>query len=140
MTRSLCRLLQVLIAISAGPCLAGGTLDSKELEPLIRQQPTVREALLSSLVLSNSAYAELRLGSHFIHLGGARVGPYTIKATLKESHKEVEVILCTKARFLDDQGSELLEDKRMQATRIDEKLIIVILKEPSTIFASPECP
>lgn len=95
---------------------------------------------MSSLVLSDSAFAEIRLGSHFIYLGGARVGPYTIRATLKQSQREVEIVLCTKARFLDDQGSELPGDKRMQATRIDEKLIIVMLKEPSTTLTSSECP
>lgn len=95
---------------------------------------------MSSLVLSDSAFAEIRPGPHFVHLGGARVGPYTIRATLKQSRREVEVILCTKARFLDEQGFELLEDRRMQATRIEEKLMTVMLKEPSTSPASPECP
>jgi len=133
-------LLLVPVAFSAAPCLAGGTLGTEELKLLMLQQPIVHNALMSSLDLAESAFAEARLGSHFVHLGGARVGPYTIKATLKQSREEIEVILCTKARFLGRDGSELPEDRLESAERIAEKLVAVMLREPSATFAGPECP
>jgi len=138
MKRSRIGLLFLLSTIAGGPCLAGGTLGTDELKPLMQQQPDVYEALSSSLRLADSAFAETRLGPRFKHLGGARAGPYTIKAALKQSRKEVDVVLCTKVRYLDRDGSELPQGKAEEAARIDEKLSAVMLREPSS--SRPECP
>lgn len=132
--------LLLSLALSASPGLAGGTLGTEELRPLLQQQPGVHEALTSSMNLAETAYAEVRLGSHFAHLGGARVGPYTIKATVRQSRKDIEVVLCTKARFLSRDGAELPTPGAENATRIDERLVTVILREPSTSAAGPGCP
>lgn len=140
MKREIFRLLQVLLAISASQCFAGGTMNAEELKQLIGQKPAIGEALAYSFELSDSAYAEIRLGSHFKYLGGARVGPYTIQATLKTSHKRIFVILCTKARFLDDRGVELQPGKEEYAQGIDEKLISVVLVEPPAVSAGLVCP
>lgn len=134
------RFLLLSLALSASPVVAGGTLGTDELGSLLQQQPGVHEALTSSLNLAETAYAEVRLGSHFVHLGGARVGPYTIKATLKQSLKDIEVILCTKARFLGHDGSELSAPGSENAARIDEQLVTVMLREPAASAAKPGCP
>lgn len=140
MKREIFRLIQVLMAISASQCFAGGTMNTEELKQLIAQKPAIGETLAYSFELSDSAYAEIRLGSHFTHLGGARVGPYTIQAALKPSHKRIVVILCTKARLLDEQGVELQPGKEEYARRIDEKLVSVVLVEPPAVSAELVCP
>ncbi len=134
------RFLSLFLAFWVSPTLAGGTLDTNELRPLLQQQSGVYEALTSSLNLAETAYAEVRLGSYFLHLGGARVGPYTIKATLKQSRKDIEVVLCTRARFLAHDGSELPSPGSENAARIDERLVAVMLRETSTSAARPGCP
>jgi len=89
--------------------------------------------------LSDSAFAETRLGSHFVHLGGARVGPYTIRATAPDDH-EVDVVLCTTYRFLDEHGHVLPEGKMESATRIDERLEAVLLQDIQEEQGRPKCP
>ncbi len=134
------RCLLLSLALSASPSLAGGTLDTGELRSLLQQQPGVHEALTSSLNLAETAHAEVRLGSHYVHLGGARVGPYTIKATLKQSRKDIEVVLCTQARFFSRDGAELPATGFENAARIEERLIAVVLGDPSPGNTRPGCP
>ena len=131
-------LLPVVTGAVAGPCFAGATLGTNELEILLRQQPAVHEALESSIKLSETAYAETRLGPHFAHLGGARVGPYTVRGMLKQSHKEIELVLCTEADFIDAGGAKLTEAVFENAVRVEERLTAVVLRERSD--PRPACP
>lgn len=133
------RCLLLSLAISASPSLAGGTLDTGELRSLLQQQPEVLEALTSALNLAETAHAEARLGSHYVHLGGTRVGPYTIKATLKQSRKDIEVVLCAQARFFSRDGAELPAPGSANAVRIEERLIAVLLRAPSPASAGHGC-
>jgi hypothetical protein len=120
--------------------MAGGTLGTDELEQLMSQKSEIRDFLRSSLQLSDSAYGEVRLGSHFKNLGGARIGPYTISAKSIKDGKPLLVVLCTKARFLDRKGRELSESRMTFATSIDEKLIAVMLLQKNEIESRPPCP
>ena len=86
-------------ATTARLCNAGGTLSSAEIVPLLQQQPAVYEALLDGFTLRDSAFAENRLAYYFDNLGGARLGPYEIEATSKNSQKKMTVVICTKATF-----------------------------------------
>ncbi|MGZ5199168.1 MAG: hypothetical protein ACXWC4_05295 [Telluria sp.] len=119
--------------------IAGGTLGTNELSSLMAQMPEVRDFLRSSLRLSDSAYAEIRLGSDFIHLSGARMGPYSIDAKSQKSGKSLVVVLCTKARFLDSNGRELPETRMNQAVSIDEKLTGVMLRQEGDTEVWPPC-
>lgn len=121
-------------------CKAGGTLGTEELDGLISQKPEIRDFLRSSVRLSNSAYAEVRLGSHFKHLGGARMGPYTIGAKSLKEYRPFLVVLCTKSRFLDRKGNALPEDRMTEATSMDEKLTAVMLRQENEIESRPACP
>jgi hypothetical protein len=117
--------------------MAGGTLSTAELGPLMGQMPEVRDFLRSSLRLSDSAYAEVRLGPDFINLSGARMGPYTIDA--KSDGAALVVVLCTKARFLDSKGHELPATRINQAASIAEKLTGVMLRQEGDVAAPPPC-
>jgi hypothetical protein len=125
------RLNKILLVALIVPKLsvAGGTLSTVELGPLMGQMPDVRDFLRSSLRLSDSAFAEVRLGPDFINLSGARLGPYTIDAKSEKDGKPLVVVLCTKARFLDNKGHELPETRINQAASIEEKLIGVMLRQ-----------
>lgn len=129
--RHIGHLLFAASTLIAAECVAGGTLGTEDLENLLRQQPTAYEALKSTIILSDSAYAKTRLGPQIKALGGARVGPYIIEGTLKQSHKKIDVVLCTRAEFLSSNGKPLPLDRIEEAVRIDETLTSIVLREPS---------
>lgn len=119
--------------------IAGGTLGTDELRLLMGQMPEVRDFLRSSLRLSDSAFAEVRLGPDFINLSGARMGPYTIDAKSEKDGKPLVVVLCTRARFLDSKGRELPETRIYQAASIEETLTGVMLRQEGQGTARPLC-
>jgi hypothetical protein len=136
------RLKRIFIAALIVPklCVAGGTLGTDELGLLISQMPVVRDLLSSSVRLSDSAFAEVRLGPHFKNLSGARMGPYTIQATSKKDGSALIVVLCTKTRFLSSTGQELPEARIEEAASIEEKLTGVMLRqEGSAADGRPPC-
>lgn len=121
-------------------CIAGGTLETTGLNRLIGQMPAVRDLLSSSVHLADSAYAEVRLGPHFKSLAGARIGPYTVRATSKRDGRALLVVLCTKARFLNRAGQQLPEAQIEQAVSIDEKLTgVMLLQESNASADQPPC-
>jgi hypothetical protein len=123
-------------------CLAGGSISTSEIDHLLKQQPLVRESLLKTFVLSESAYAETRLGSHFKHIGGARLGPYTIGATPidPKAAPQSEITVCTAYRFFNSAGEEInpQSDEVFEATEVREKLIA--LMSLSVGAKHPQCP
>jgi hypothetical protein len=136
--RVTCVLLACLVFPSSST--AGGTVGLAEIEPLLRQRPALRDFLTSSLELDNTVMAAVRLGSHFEHLGGARVGPYLLQGKPKGSKKgePLEVVLCTQSRFLDAAGKVAADETK--AARVDEQLTVVMLRETHSVPAIPGCP
>ncbi len=122
-----------------GVCLGGGTVSPSEIDSLLRQKPSVRNFLMSSLDMDDTVMAALRFGHH-TKLGGARMGPYMIQARPKASKDALplEVVLCTDARFFDASG-QVTEDE-INAVRLEEKLTVVILRELNRLPAIPNCP
>jgi hypothetical protein len=98
------------------------------------------KALRSSLEFPATAWAEVRLGSHFKALGGARMGFYSFKARVRNSNREVEVVLCTTGRFLNLKGEELPESQVFEAARLEEHLVTLLLRDVSTTRGTPSCP
>jgi hypothetical protein len=130
----------ILVALMLpGLSRAGGTLGTNELEVLMKQMPGVRDFLRSSLRFSDSAYAEGRLGPHFINLSGARTGPYTINATSVKDGAPIVIVLCTSTKFLDSKGRQLPETRITQAISIEEKLTGVMLRQGGDDTAQPPC-
>jgi hypothetical protein len=119
--------------------IAGGTLSTSELHPLMEQMPAVRDFLRSSLHLSESAYAEVRLGPEFRNLTGARMGPYMIDAKTTKDGTPLVVVLCTSVQFLDSKGRKLPDARIIQATSIEEKLTGVMLRQQGDDTAQPPC-
>jgi hypothetical protein len=119
---------------------AGGTVGLHDVDPLLRQRPALRDFLISSLDLESTVMAAVRLGPHFEHLGGARVGPYMLEGRPKGSKggDPLEIVLCTHVRFLDAAGKVPLDETK--ATRIDEQLAVVMIRESHSRPAVPSCP
>lgn len=136
-----CRSL-VALALWAMPysTYAGGTIDLHELDFLFSEQPEATRAMRSALEFPAVAWAEVRLGSHFKALGGARMGPYSFKARVRSSNSEVEVVLCTSGRFLNSKGEELPESQMFEAVRLEEHLVTLLLRDVSTTQGRPSCP
>ncbi|MDR7331001.1 hypothetical protein [Roseateles asaccharophilus] len=127
-----------LLAAAYLPAIAGGTLETKGLAPLFRQQPTQMADVRAAYELSDSAFAEARLGTHFTHLGGTRIGPYSVRLHRHERQepRERELLICTKVSYLDRQGRELLGDAAFEAVHVKE---IVTTMQVQDIGAPRRC-
>lgn len=88
-------------------CWAGGTLDESELMPLLSQKPQIREFIVENFDVPKGAWADVRVGSHFKHLGGKRLGPYTVEIRPKgrSTMSPVVLTLCTTYQFVGRDGS-----------------------------------
>jgi hypothetical protein len=138
MRMDLCVLLAGLVV--PGASRAGGTVGLDEVDRLLRQRPSLRSFLMSSLQLESTVMAALRLGPHFEHLGGARVGPYLLEGRPKGSKdgEPLEVVLYTQVQFLDAEGKVAAEET--EATRVEERLTVVMLREAHSKPTIPSCP
>ena len=136
------RFLGILGLIAPGLCSAGGSVEFSVVDQLIRQQPAVHGWLSSSLVLPDTALAEVRFGPHFKHLAGGRMGPYTFmaKPMAARSTREIEVIICTNARFLDKAGKQLPDSNIEDAVWLEEKLASVQVRDKQGDVDRPVCP
>ncbi len=126
--------------LAPSPSVAGGTLRLGEIDQLLGQKPALRDFLTSSFDLSDTVMAAIRFGPQFEHLSGGRMGPYMIEARPKGSKggRPVELVLCTDARFLDEAGNVAANE--MKATRVEEKLTVVMFREIGAVPAVPTCP
>ena len=134
--------LGILGLAAPGLCGAGGSVEFSVVDQLIRQQPAIHGWLSSSLVLPDTAFAEVRFGPHFKHLGGGRMGPYTFmaKPRASSSTSEIEIIVCTDVRFLDKSGKQLPDSKIEDAMRLEEKLASVQVRDRRGDAGRPVCP
>jgi hypothetical protein len=141
--RDLISALAFLLVMPA-VALAGGTLAFSELVPLLRQRPQLSGFLFQAYRLPNSAFAAVRLGSHFPHLGGSRLGPYMLQVQPRDSSAAAGALisLCTRHVFLDRSGNPLPESDAapMQATAVREELTAVVIREPAAIDYGFGCP
>lgn len=133
-------LLLAFISLGAVTAQAQGTLSFKELEPLLKQQPATRAWMMESLKLPDSAVAEVRLGNHFVNLGGKRVGPYYFEAQSKTGKSVLWIGLCTQRVFQDKAGKILPEDKETQAVKVTENLVSVLVADKPAKGEPPRCP
>ena len=133
-------LIPVACVLFPATCVAGGTVSLEDVDPLLRQTPAVRDLLMSSLKLGNTVMAAVRFGPHFGHLSGGRMGPYMIRGGRRGSNGDttLEIVLCTKARFLDASGKAT--ESAMNAARVEERLTVVMLREANSVPAIPTCP
>ena len=70
------------------------------------------------------------------------MGPYTFmaKPMASGSINEIEIIICTNARFLDKSGKQLLESNIEDAVRLEEKLASVQVRDKRGDVGRPVCP
>lgn len=125
-------------------CLAGGTLDESQVVQLLDQKPQIKEFVVQTFDMPKGAYAEIRLGSHFKHLGGARLGPYSVMVTPKgsSSFSPVVLTLCTEYQFIGRNGKLIKEESPgfFDATEVKETLLSVQLRQASEFSNRPNCP
>ena len=122
-------------------CLAGGSVAQADIARLLDRTPPLKRAL-ESLEPARTASAEVRLGPHFKHLGGQRLGPYSFEARPKDGKGGiVHVTLCTTYRFVDGAGHVLPRDSdaAFDAVQVRERVTAVILRA-SAGDAAAQCP
>jgi hypothetical protein len=128
------------LCITAQNGVAGGTLGTSGLLPLLSQQPAVYAALRESLEFDDSAWAWTRFGHSYPNLSGRRLGPYEIPAAVKGTGQKLTVVLCTTARYFDNAGHELSGGARDNAVDVGETLAAVVLKPAAEPDRYPACP
>lgn len=137
-------LIGPLLALLPALCHGGGTLDEGELLELLKQKPQIREFILQNFDMPKGAWGAVRLGPHYPHLGGKRLGPYTIEVAPKGSTtlSPVVLTLCTTNTFYDPAGHALKADspEEFQAVRVQERLVSVQLRQASEVYDAPTCP
>ena len=134
-------LVAVLMLLPAA-VRAGGSVDFARMDRLLQQKPDIRAVLVQSLVMPDSAFAQIRLGPHFQHLGGERLGPYTFEAWPRSgTGLPVLVTLCTSYRLLDAAGEPIPEgtDQALAATEVRELLDAVVIRDAGASSAA-DCP
>ena len=127
-----------LVLLVAGRLRAGGSVDFADVRKILHQKPAIESLLLDDLIVDPAGWG-VRLGNHFKHLGGARIGPYVFSAKSRavKSGGKLEVTICTQVTFLDARGNPAKD--LLEASAFREKLSQVVVREGSAEgFAS--CP
>lgn len=141
--RTIQKLILLIVCIPA-ICSGGGTLNESDIYDLLKQKPQIREFILQNFDMPKGAWADIRLGPHYKHLGGKRLGPYTVQVTPKgsSSFSPVVITLCTSYQFLDRHGKVIKaeSDEEFEATDVAEKLVGVQLRQASEGNMRPSCP
>ena len=104
---------------------AGGSLFFREVRPILENDPLGRW-LLSEFEFADSA-SGTRLGSHFAHLGGARIGPYYVSATAKDTSLTLLLQIETDITYF--AGKENLWSGQATFGDIPDQLFTRITKE-----------
>jgi hypothetical protein len=137
------RILALTLAVALSEvAVAGGTLAFSEVEAVLKTNPAEHRKLTAAFILPDSAFAEIRLSSRFTHLGGARLGPYSFLAQPRNVRIPdlKEVFICTRVKYLGPGGKSLGEEMIETATRVQEEVISVVIREPQIPAQSLPCP
>lgn len=134
--------LAIGLGLLAEGSWAGASLEFAPVEKLLAEQPATYQWLRATLQFPDSAWAEVRLGRQFAHLGGYRLGPYSFLASRRDGTgpAEIEVIVCTRQRFLDAAGRTLSTTRQESAGAVEEHLDSVIVRDRPTKTQIPRCP
>ncbi|BDS05745.1 hypothetical protein NT6N_07850 [Oceaniferula spumae] len=129
----------ILSAIIALCCLcsqsiAGGSVDLGQITKVLKTDPGLWKHLDSTLNFDAGGSAT-RLGRHWPHLGGARIGPYVIRVTSKSADKTpFELTVHCEQVFYDKDGKvlpmkngEVTDEIIKNTVRVGEKVISVSL-------------
>lgn len=128
------RLLLASVVLSWGVAYGGGSLESDPVISLLKQSDALWSCLGSTLEFAPTAEG-VRCGSHWPHMGGARVAPYIVRAKLKGA-KDYSLLVEVKCEqhFVDASGDELpMQDEKVtdrivkEAVRVKEKVTSVSL-------------
>jgi hypothetical protein len=134
-------LVLLLLPRAAG---AGGSVSVSDLLPLLRRKPQLSGLLFHAYALPDSAFAVVRVGAHFRHLGGRRLGPYILRApsTLPGVNGEALITLCTEATFRTPTGEPIPQDgdEYFLATDVTETITAIVIRDGSATAEASVCP
>jgi len=134
--RRLFLLTAVCAALWPAMGLAEGSCTWNDVMPVLDAQPGLRRFLEDSFAISPGGSA-MRLSKQFESLEGRRVGPYRFDATSRKDSKLVfELVIETKAEFIDDAGTLLPPGQESAGVVVRERFAAIRL-EPVTAEAGP---
>jgi hypothetical protein len=119
------KLVLLITLLTAGEVSAGGTVDYHAVRHLLRQQPAIERVITSSVDVASTGVA-VRLGNHWKHLGGTRIGPYVFAARARNSSGErFDLVICTQTTFARSSGQPTMDPN--EAVSVKERLVSVDL-------------
>lgn len=102
------------------PGRAEGSCHWSDVSPILETRPGLRQFLETSFVISPGGSAQ-RLGKEFDALEGRRIGPYRFDVTSRQDPQlMLELVVETRAEFIDDKGSVLAADSRTAGVVVRE--------------------
>jgi hypothetical protein len=130
--------ITTILALLATSVLADGSVALTDVQKVIEQQPALNSLLSTQLDVAKTGWA-VRLGNHFVHLGGARVGPYVFQAKPADQPGPytLELTVCTRVVFLGADGTPSKDEREAKAIR--EQLRFVIVQD-SASTQKADCP
>ena len=118
----------LFLVFAASTALASGSLDFKDVQSVLEQQPELARLLRKQFEIAETGMAS-RLGGHFEKLVGRRVGPYRFRAKPagQPGPYTLEITICTTFRVILAEGKEA--EPATSASDVEEKLQYVIIRE-----------
>ncbi len=99
-------ILGSILVLWCSHAFAGGSVGFDQAARVISQDSKVERFVREVLDVRQDGIA-VRLGPHFKHLGGARVGPYSFEARIKGSKDyTLEITVCTEIHWIDAAGKD----------------------------------
>lgn len=119
--------LVAALAVSSQPVAADGSVAFADIQDLLDQQPAIRLLLTETLEVAADGLA-VRIGSHQLALGGARIGPFVFSAKLRGEPGlfALQLVVCTVPHFLDAEGNPTTFEA---AVEVEEELAYVKLAQ-----------
>lgn len=122
--------LPVLLSVWAATALADGSVEFADIRAMLHKQPAFEVLLTKTLHVESDGWG-VRLGNHFEHLGGSRIGPYVFKGRPagQDGPETLDITICTQTTFRDDNGRPTRD--MFAATAVTEEVTSVIIREAS---------
>lgn len=120
-------------------CHAGGSVSVEQIQKVLKTQPALAKHLNATLKFADGGGAT-RLGRHWPLLGGARIAPYTIEVTTKDSDQtRLELtVYCVQIYY--DEDDKILPLKDGEITDAIIKKAARIVEKVTSVSLAPAAP
>ena len=129
------RLVAVLLVCCSAFASAEGSVSFKaDILPLMKDRPEFKAYILNSFKINDTGWGTRIDGPAMPDMGGARMGPYSFKATYNngKSQVPVELVIDTDIKFFDKDG-HVLDGDLTQTVKLVETLSGIEVNPPGLV-------